>query len=283
MTRRSNREGFTLVELLIAIVVFAIVSASLFSLLTRTQRLSRTQAERATMQANVRAGVALVTSELREVNINATQSDIGSMTGTAIQYRGMRGLGFICDHSTTMVRVRRGSWLASYREPIAVRDSILVYVDNNVNLTTDDGWTRREISGVAAATCSADGAIALELTLAAALSPDTVAMIRTGSPIRTYEYMEIGALVQGGETWLGARSMSGGQTFQPVLGPLNTGGVNFQYLNAAGTAGTVLTVKTVVLTLTGITENIVAAGTAVNAGQRATEQLVTRIRLRNAP
>lgn len=281
--RASSRSGFTLVELLIAIVVFGIVSASLFTLLVRTQRASRTQADRATMQANVRAGVALVTSELRELNINATQSDIASAGATAIRYRGMRGLGFICDHSTSMIRIRRGNWLASYREPVAT-DSLMVYVDNDVDITTDDAWTRRGISAVANATCSSDGAAAIELTLGSVLSADTVAMIQTGSPIRTFEHMEIGALVQGGETWLAARSMSAGQAFQPVLGPLNAGGVAFQYLNAAGTAGaTELTTRTIVLTLTGITENPLAAGTGLNAGQRATEQLVTRIRLRNAP
>ncbi len=276
--------GFTLVELMIAIVITGIVGASIISLLVRSQRLSRTQADRSVMQANIRAGMALISSELREININATQSDITALSSTSITYRGQRGLGFVCDVAAGYIRIPSATFIG-YRAPIAGTDALLLFVENDPDNATDDGWTQRAITAVTTENCTS-GAAGIKLTLGTNLSttPDTVTMIKVGAPIRTYEVMQIGALVQGGQTWLGARSVSAGQTFQPVLGPLATGGVAFSYRTAAGTAGaTALTVRAIQLTLTGITDNIVAAGAGPNAWARATDQLITTVQLRNTP
>ena len=283
--RARPRRGFTLVELLIAIVVFGIVSASIFGLLTRSQRLSRAQADRAVMQGNIRAGLALVTSELRDVNISATESDITSLSSTSITYRGMRSLGFICDKAAGYIRIARASF-NGYRDPSTSRgDATLIFVDNDVDQSTDDGWMNRAISSVAIENC-ASGAAGIRLNFATNIptSPDSLAMIQLGSPVRTYETMQIGELVSGGQTWLGARSISAGETtLQPVLGPLAPRGVAFAYRNVAGGLGAnALSVRLVELTLTGITDQVVAAGAGTSAWAQATDQLVTTIRLRNA-
>jgi prepilin-type N-terminal cleavage/methylation domain-containing protein len=286
---RLDRRGFTLVELLVAILIFGIVSTAIYSLLTRTQRLSRTQAERSIMQANVRTGLALVTSELRELNARGSLTDIIAMSATAIQYRGMRGLGFICEVTASSVKLPRPAW-SGYREPLAGRDLVMLFVENNPDLATDDGWTQRVIDGVGASTCTwATGTVqAVELTLATDLSTDTLAMMTLGSPARTFENMEIGVVTADGEDWLGARSISGGEgTLQPVLGPLAPNGVNFTYWPGVAEVGvetgTASAVRTIQLRLIGRTENIVAAGAGTTAWQRAVDTLITDIRLRNAP
>ena len=286
--RSPSRRGFTLVELLIAIVIFGIVSTAIYGLLVRTQRLSRTQAERSIMQANVRTGLALITSELRELNARGSAADIASpLTATGITYRGMRGLGFVCDLAAGYVTVSDAT-LGGYRPPTAARDSLLIFVDNDVSIATDDGWTRRDITAVAPENC-ADGSAGTRLSFTDAIpsSPDdTLAMIVLGSPVRTFEFMRISSMSVGPETWLGAASLSGGETLQPILGPLAAGGVNFTYW--AGVAGGTATnapsdVRTIRLQLVGITENIVAAGAGTVAWQRASDTLTTDIRLRNAP
>lgn len=287
--RPQPRRGFTLVELLIAIVIFGIVSAAIYGLLTRTQRLSRTQAERSIMQANLRTGLALVTSELRELNINATASDIVAMNATSIEYRGMRALGFICETSAGNLKVPRGTW-QGFRDPVAVRDQLAIFIENDPDIATDDGWTIRGISTIATSTCTvgATSVPAWQLNLSTSLSADTVAMITAGSPVRTFEVMQIGSVTASGETWLGARSVSGGEaTLQPILGPLAANGVAFTYYTGVAPTSTTTTsttaVRTIRLTLRGITENIVAAGAGTTAWQRATDSLITDIRLRNAP
>jgi prepilin-type N-terminal cleavage/methylation domain-containing protein len=283
-----TRRGFSLIELLIAIVIFGIVSTAIYGLLTRTQRLSRTQAERSILQANMRTGLALVTSELRELNINASASDIVSMGTNSIVYRGMRGTGFICAKAAGSLTIRADAF-SGVRHPQAGRDSLLIFVENDPDRATDDGWTRRNLSGVTDVTCP-DGSKGIQLSFSTNLptSPDTLAMVTLGSPVRTFEVMQIGSLTADGETWLGARSVSGGETaLQPVLGPLAANGVTFAYhvgvAPTSATTSSATAVRTIRLTLRGLTENIVAAGAGTTPWQRATEELVTDIRLRNAP
>jgi hypothetical protein len=161
----------------------------------------------------------------------------------------------------------------------------MLFVENDPDLNIDDGWIERAISTRVSQACP-DGSAGWRFNIATNLpsSPDTLSMIAVGSPVRTFELMEIGELVQGGETWLGGRSISAGQTFQPVLGPLAPNGVQFQYRTTGGLLGAnTLTVRIIQLTLTGITDNIVAAGAGTNAWNRDTAQLVTTIQLRNAP
>jgi hypothetical protein len=229
--------------------------------------------------------MGLVTSELRELNIDTTNaiSDIQSLTTTSIAYRGMRGLGFVCEVAAGFVRIAQATFIG-YRVPLPT-DRFMLFVENNPNLNTDDGWIERSISNRISQACP-DGSAGWRFNIATNLptSPDTLGMIAVGSPVRTFELMEIGELVQGGETWLGGRSISASQPFQPVLGPLAPNGVQFGFRTALGATTTnPLTVRVVQLTLIGITDHIVMAGAGATPGIRDTEQLVTTIQLRNAP
>lgn len=50
----NNRRGFTMAELMIAMVLLLIVGDIAYQLLTRTQRVSQAQSERTGMQSNLR-------------------------------------------------------------------------------------------------------------------------------------------------------------------------------------------------------------------------------------
>jgi prepilin-type N-terminal cleavage/methylation domain-containing protein len=284
-----RRRGFTVPELLVAVVIFGIVSTAIYGLLVRTQRLSRTQAERSMMQANIRTGMALVTSELRELNANATQADIYALSATAIEYKGMRGLGFVCDVVTGSITVPRGDLWNGFRNPQAGRDRVMVFVDNDPDTAADDAWTERASQSINSTTCILNGVTlpGWRLNLNPNLSADTVAMISEGSPVRTFERMEIARMDFTGESWLGARSVSGGEALTQILGPLTAAGVTFSgWTEAAGTSTETTTpanIRTIRLTLRGLTQNIVAAGAGTVAWQRASDTLMTDIRLRNAP
>ena len=283
--RRLDRSGFSLVELIVALVVFGIISAAIYGLLTRTQRLSRTQADRAVMQANIRSGIGLITSELREINVNAAQSDILAANATSITYRAMRGLGFLCDTPTnTQLVVRRGGYVG-YRDPIAGRDSVALFVDGDPDSASDDSWIFLRITSITAGTCAGGGA-ALTMVIPG-LGSTLPSAIPVGSPLRVYEVMQVGQMTQGGATWLGARTVSGGESaLSPVLGPLAADGISLRYWNGASSpseTSNLLNVRTITLTLRGLTDNIVAAGAGTVAWQQAADSFTTSIRLRNTP
>ena len=64
----TQRRGFTLVEVLLALVIMGVVTGAIYKLLNTNQRLSVAQAEQVTLQSNVRTGSLVVPNELRELN-----------------------------------------------------------------------------------------------------------------------------------------------------------------------------------------------------------------------
>jgi prepilin-type N-terminal cleavage/methylation domain-containing protein len=282
-----TRRGFTLIELLISLVLLGMVTGSIFMLLNTTQRVSRAQSERTSLQSNVRTGAIVVPAELRQINTvvggTVAQNDIlgNALSSTSINYRAMRGFGTICQAPTsTEIRVLGSSWSA-YRDPQAVRDSVYVFIENNSDRSTDDVWQPARISAVASGNVCPGGVAGYTLTINPAVA--ALASSSIGAPVRTYEVMTLSLYVSGGESWLGAQSNSAGEAMQPMLGPLQAGnGLAFEYFNAAGATTTdPKQVKSVRVTLRGVSDQKVVNG----AGSRlvdATDSLVSQVVLRNA-
>src|SRR6266498_1693910 len=91
---RLGRRGFTMVELLVALVLLGLVSAALYRVLVNNQRLYMAQTQRIDLSQNIRAAANILPAELRE--IDASEGDIVSMTPTRLEIRAMRWLGFAC-------------------------------------------------------------------------------------------------------------------------------------------------------------------------------------------
>ena len=274
----TTRKGFTLIELMIALVLLVIVGGGMFKLLTSQQRATRQQAALSMLQANVRTGALLVPSELKEINVSATGSDIVLMRPDSITYRAMRATSVVCAITTTQVRLRN-DYTFGYRAPVVGRDRLLIFVENDPGSSTDDGWKETAISAPAASTCP-DGGSAMAYTVA--VTADTVAMVSLDAVARTFETMQLKLYQSNGRYWLGARSVSGGEAVQPVLGPLTATGLQLAYLNAAGVATTDSTlVRTIDIKVVGETDNAVSNGSSTQAIKL--DSLTARIRLRNAP
>jgi len=277
------RRGFTLVEILVSLVVMVIVTGAIYKMLTSSQRLSRAQAERVSLQSNVRSGALIVPAELRELNTvlgNVANTDVLTALPTDITYRAMRGIGFVCQTPTaTVIQVARSSYSA-YRDPAAGRDGVYIFIDGNPDISTDDVWLPLGLTGVAGAS-SCGGAIALTVTT----SPTDLTLLPVGTPVRIYETMQLQLYSSGGKNWLGARSVSAGETsMQPVLGPLTANGLAFEYLGAGGAATTDPTaIKSIRVTIRGVTDQNINLGDG-SSGTLASVQdsLVTQVVLRNA-
>lgn len=281
----ANRRGFTLAEIMIALTMMLIITGAVYRLMLSTQRLSRGQAERVSVQSNIRMGSLLVLSDLRELNTvpggPADQNDILAMAASDITYRAMRGMGTICQApAATEVRLSRSSF-TGYRDPEAARDSLYVFLEGNPDTETDDAWLPVAITNVSTST-ACPGTVGAGITLT---TPNTAALVglATGTPVRFFEVMQIKLHEADGRSWLGARSVSAGQAIQPVLGPLAAeNGFLLSYSTAAGAATADPTaVKSIQVTLRGVSDNAVHRGIEGDMTQLQ-DELVSQVSLRNA-
>jgi prepilin-type N-terminal cleavage/methylation domain-containing protein len=282
LTTMRNHRGFTLVELLIVMIIMVSVTGGMLKLLNTSQRLSRAQAERVDLQSNVRIASIVVPAELREINtvagsVDFFQTDIEAKTPTSITYRAMRGIGFVCPGSTNAQLKLRD--FSGVRTPKVPHDAAYVFNEGlDEDTGDDDTWV--PVSIAVAGTDNTCGAGTVSLTLAAAMP-----IPPEGTPVRIYERMQLSLYALDGKSWLGAQSISGGDlTAKPLLGPLNDGdGLNLTYLDANGGApATNADVKSIVLTIRGVTSQQVSTGGGNAHSGYVRDSLVSQVSLRNA-
>jgi type II secretory pathway pseudopilin PulG len=286
MLRVAGGRGFTLVELIFAMVITLITCGSVYQLLLTTQRLGRAQAAHATLQSNVRAASMVVINELRELQAfsggSPAQNDILSMAPADISYRGMRGTGFVCQViGTSQLRIAQNSY-SGFRDPQAGRDSIFVFVEGNPDIETDDSWVPLVLTNVSkASACPAGVGPGITLTT----SPNAALEgLTNGTPVRIFEIMQLKLYRSEGNSWLGARSVSAGESIQPIVGPVRGGdGFLLEYLNAAGVVTADATqVKSIRVTVRAIAESSVNASSGSAEVALPQEELVTQVVLRNS-
>ncbi len=275
----QRRGGFTLIEMMVAVTVTWIVSAGIYNLLLGTQRLSQEQGHRVLLQSSVRAGSLVVMNELSELGTLAggtlDQNDVQSMNVNSITYRATRGIGFLCHApGPTVLRLARNSF-SGHRDPQPGRDEAYLYRPGNSAGPVEDSWLRVRISTVATGpSCPGGHGPGITMNLSASLTE----LPEPGTPVRLSEVMELRLYQADGEWWLGARSVSSGESIQPLVGPLAPGGFRLEYMDVHGN-GTIdsRAVRRIRFTLRGV-------ASIRNAGQtsRVEEELVSEVALRNS-
>jgi prepilin-type N-terminal cleavage/methylation domain-containing protein len=223
--------GFTLPEVMLSAVLLSVVTGAVWQLLFATQRLSRLQSQHLAVQSHARNAATVIANELRELSTNG-ENDLLSLTPTAITYRAMRGVGFSCQPATgTQLRLARATF-SGYRDPQAGRDSAYVFLAADPNVQTDATWLPVSIRQVSSGPCPGAVEPGITLTLESPLLP---AGMPAGTAVRIYEVMELRLYRAEGKSWLGARSLSAGESIQPVLGPLaEESGLLLEYLDGYG-------------------------------------------------
>jgi prepilin-type N-terminal cleavage/methylation domain-containing protein len=281
-----NHRGFTLVEIMIAVLIMVVVSSAIFKLLTTNQRLSRAQAANVDLQSNERAAALVVPAELRELNTviagAPAQNDILDLQNTSIRYRGMRGLGFICQATTTEIRLLKSSW-SGYRLPEIPRDAAFVFVQTDPSTGSDGTWVPETITAVNLTnTCPGVGnPAAITLTITPALAAAPVGRM----PVRTWEDLQMGLYVEDGKSWLGVRSWSAGEAgYQPLLGPLLAAeGFRLRAYDKDNSLTTVKeNVRSIKLTVRGVTSDQVSTSGGSSVMGVVQDSVVSQVTLRNA-
>src|SRR2546425_10832977 len=152
-----GRRGFTMIELLVAIVLLGIVSAALYPVLVNNQRLYMAQTQRIDLSQTIRAAGTILPAEFRE--LDASEGDIAVMSATSISIRAMRWLGFACNLpglggalNAVSVVVRGGApgqpLFFGGRGIDHTEDSVLVYYGGNINSGAGAFWARGSITAL---------------------------------------------------------------------------------------------------------------------------------------
>ena len=141
----STRRGFTLVELMVAMVMTALVGAVTYRLLVNHQRVSRSQAARIGLTDNVRAGAIVAANELRELGYDSVpatavpgvaalgqlpNSDLLLAQPGRVRYRAFRGFGVTCAPPSSARLVLRRALYYGVRDPV-VDDSAAIFVEGS--------------------------------------------------------------------------------------------------------------------------------------------------------
>ncbi len=287
-----NRRGVTLIELLVALALSALVATAVLQTLVGTQRISHAGTQRIDVQQNLRAGLGYLGTALRE--LNAADSDITVATDTKLAFRTMRWFGIMCaapaaGPGTTVVLPVRQSPLFGLRQPNPNEDSVLVFQELDASTRSDDTWLVGALLATANGVCldgSAATLLTAEMTAASGGAAAVFAGVTAGAPIRGFQQEEL-SLFQGADSrwWMGQRTADRSGTWtgvQPLIGPLTAMGLRFEYFDSTGAV-------TAVRTAIASVEVAMQAQSRERVRQRIAnidythDSLVTRIALRNNP
>ena len=263
--RHGPRAGFTLIEFMIALVLFAIVGGAMVGLLTRQQRFYRTAHEMLERRAQLRHSGTLLPTDLRTVF--PAGGDVYAWRDTMVEFRQVLGSGVACrvfpaagmnqQVGLPPLTLSRASVLSSWLGAPAVGDSVLIYDEGSFVGNSDDTWRAYGIAAVTtttgAAACNvtftpgaadlAANAYVLTLSLAPSGTAMPVSVVE-GAPVRIFRRALYSFFQQASDSrwYLGYSDCLDGRV--PVCTPRTAvAGPYRPYSATAGQSGMVLTYR----------------------------------------
>ena len=261
---KESQRGFTLVELLIAMVLMGIIGGATVTLLLRQQRFYNSTNELIQTRQQIRQAAAMLPSDLR--GISSVAGDIYVMTDSSIEFRSVFGSSVACTIdpaggwvSTVPQALVKQSAITNWASLPAVGDSIAVYSEGPSLLQSDDSWALRQITVVLARTGGASdgcpvasGLVTAAVADLAASNPSykltisaNVPIISAGTSLRFFRRVHYSLYKSATDNlwYLGyysCKPVTGCNAIQPIGGPFQsfatdgTSGVQFTYYDSTG-------------------------------------------------
>ena len=257
----GSRAGFSLPELIVALVLLGAVMGAMMTVLMRQQRFYRSANEIVDARTQVRQAIDMVPADLRVLSSSDVRNgtDMYASTDNSIDFRAITGSSVLCK-ITNLSKIiipptdlTAGTALTTWIDQPQVGDSMLIYDDSAAMGNGDDHWNVYGISNVGSNSgCGiATGLVRQEDVDAGlagysiSLAPPMTNTISIGAPIRFFRRRRY-ELYQpsGSSSWyLGTydcRASCG--TLSPVSGPFaaysstaGSTGLRFTYLDSLGT------------------------------------------------
>jgi len=228
---RLNRDGFSLAEMLIAIIVGSLVLASVMGTLVYQQRFYMVASD----VSETRRDVDLIEKVLAPefLPLNPSAGDVVFAGSDSLRLRVFRGVYAVCDKklvSDVHLTVRRvtpdGMAIAT--------DSALVYSRGTLVGLADDHWEKMEINTTSSGTCldGSAGWSAIVKGLNGILS-----QIPVGAPVRAFNYASYWIASENGYWVVKSDALGAPRTIGGRLKPVSeakASALRFRYLDAAG-------------------------------------------------
>lgn len=309
--RPRARRGFTVIELMVTVVLFGLVMASLMGVLARQQRFYRGTNEVIDTRSQLRQAASVLPSDLR--GLSTVGLDLKTVSDTMIEFMATYGTAVMCTNSLTSYIVTPDSLsrhtLTSWLWKPTKGDTAFILDEGPKTGSEDDKWLRRPVDSVSTTMSGCDvymtsaelttkrrykvwmPATAVQLT-STVVAPGAV--VRFARPVRYRFY-------RGGDNnwYLGyqAYTYSGlvgaWSSPQPLAGPYRpyvaagdpTNGLRFLFYNQAGTQVTAtdsaarVSIARIDVSLKGRGNQV--SNTAISSNSRFRDSLLVRIAIRN--
>ena len=305
LSGRRARRGFTMVELLVALVLLGLVSAALYRVLVNNQRLYMAQTQRIDLSQNIRAAANILPAEFRQLDAAdaAAASDIVAMGPDSITIHAMRWTSFVCSapvldgvNTTNRSMIIRGGqqgqpMFFGSRGIQTATDSMMIYLDADQTTRTDDYYVPARLSNAVsgAALCPAVGAVGAQPGTTVTWDGNfyggnnAAGAIPVGAPVWGFERVTYRLYQAADGLWyIGYRPwLPAGTSIQPLIGPVLPNGLTFQYYDASGNVTAVRTqVARIDITVRARTTNAVRNGGQAPAAV-IVDSITTSVALRN--
>lgn len=249
MSRAANRSGFTMLELMIALVIGSVLIGSVFGVMINHSKEFRVQRETVDVRETLRGAATILTTELQHAS--ASRGDLYAISAESLAVRSFRSTGAICGTSTKRYGVAQaaGSFGAT------ADDSALITRASGPTwnpVKIDVVWTNPGSPYVG--TCpswSGSPVPPKVIEVHVGTAADTTGL-GVGSVVRGFQKTVYKLAQVNGRWWL-TRRVGSAVTYDIVTGPLRSNvdsGLVFRYYNAAGAiTGTPTAVTRVAITL----------------------------------
>lgn len=162
-----HRAGFTLIELMVSLVMFGIVSGIILGMIRAQQKFYRGATEVIDTRSQLRQAAAVIPLDLRSVSTVSTVAPVGSpyqpsvlgsdisyMDDKEIRFRSTIGSGVVCNVAgmvvtTTPTTLASGAVLTSWYTTPAVNDTLFIFDPGTLSGAGDDQWRPYRITAIA--------------------------------------------------------------------------------------------------------------------------------------
>jgi prepilin-type N-terminal cleavage/methylation domain-containing protein len=297
-----NRPGFSMAEIMVALVLLGIVCGGIMTIIMRQQTFYRSATDVIDTRQQIRQATTVVPVDLR--GISTVGGDLISMSDSSLEVRSNIGSGIVCSHTASQITIppanlANGRAFTTFLTKPKVNDVAIVFNDSTPG-NQDDTWQIVTITGIDSTLVGCGSftdpvADATQYRYVYNLSPSLSTLIVNGAPVRFARRSKYALYKSSTDNlwWLGYRECRGDgsscDNLQPVSGPYRSyvpndtvnSGVTFVYRDVANNITNVpANVARIELFVHGETQAAVSLGGGKAAKYRDYQKVTIAIRNR---